>query len=142
MRIALDAMGGDFAPGPIVAGAVEAVRADPALTVVLVGDRDRVEAELAKAPDAPADRHAVVAGGFGRLVAQTPDWSAPAPVDGWTARDVVGHLVGWFPGFLASGGVDLPAGPSVDDDPMAAWQHHADAVQGVHPAARREPVSG
>ena len=30
-------------------------------------------------PDAPADRHAAVAGGFGRLVAQTPDWSAPAP---------------------------------------------------------------
>ena len=33
-------------------------------------------------PDDPADRHAAVAGGFGRLVAQTTDWSAPAPVDG------------------------------------------------------------
>ena len=82
-------------------------------------------------PDAPAGRHAAVAGGFGRLVAQTPDWSAPAPVDGWTARDVVGHLVGWFPGFLAGGGVDLPAGPAVDDDPLAAWQYHSDAVQGL-----------
>jgi uncharacterized protein (TIGR03086 family) len=82
-------------------------------------------------PDAPADRHAAVAGGFGRLVAQTPDWSAPAPVDGWTARDVVDHLVTWFPGFLAGGGVDLPAGPSVDDDPLAAWQHHTDSVQEV-----------
>src|SRR6478736_2547498 len=39
MRIALDAMGGDHAPGPIVAGAVQAVAADPAVTVVLVGDR-------------------------------------------------------------------------------------------------------
>ncbi len=29
MRIALDAMGGDHAPGPIVAGAVQAVAADP-----------------------------------------------------------------------------------------------------------------
>jgi uncharacterized protein (TIGR03086 family) len=80
-------------------------------------------------PDDPADRHAAVAGGFGRLVAQTTDWSAPAPVDGWTARDVVDHLVTWFPGFLAGGGVDLPAGPSVADDPVAAWRHHSDAVQ-------------
>jgi hypothetical protein len=79
-------------------------------------------------PDTPASRHSAVAGGFGRLVAQTTDWSAPAPVDGWTARDVVGHLVGWFPGFLAGGGIELPAGPSVADDPVSAWQHHADAV--------------
>ncbi|MFO0907242.1 MAG: phosphate acyltransferase PlsX [Isosphaeraceae bacterium] len=56
MWIALDAMGGDHAPGPIVAGAVEAVVALPDLTVVLVGDRERVEAELAKFPDAPVDR--------------------------------------------------------------------------------------
>ena len=60
MRIALDAMGGDFAPGPIVAGAVEAVRDQPDLTVVLVGDRERIEAELAKAPDAPRDRLPIV----------------------------------------------------------------------------------
>ena len=82
-------------------------------------------------PDDPADRHAAVAGGFGRLVAQTTDWSALAPVDGWTARDVVDHLVTWFPGFLAGGGVELPSGPSVADDPVAAWQHQADAVQAV-----------
>jgi phosphate acyltransferase len=60
MRIALDAMGGDEAPGPIVVGAVEAVRALPDLTVVLVGDRERVEHELAKAPDAPRDRLPIV----------------------------------------------------------------------------------
>src|SRR5438045_1885775 len=43
MQIALDAMGGDHAPGPVVAGAVQAVAADPELRVVLVGDRARVE---------------------------------------------------------------------------------------------------
>jgi glycerol-3-phosphate acyltransferase PlsX len=43
MLIALDAMGGDHAPGPIVAGAVQAVQADPELRVVLVGDEARVE---------------------------------------------------------------------------------------------------
>ena len=82
-------------------------------------------------PEAPADRHAVVAGDFGRLVAQTPDWSAPAPVAGWTARDVVEHLVGWFPGFLAAGGIELPSGPPVAEDPIGAWQHQADAVQAL-----------
>jgi glycerol-3-phosphate acyltransferase PlsX len=49
MRIALDAMGGDHAPEPIVAGAVQAVAADPDLRVVLVGDQSRVEPLLASA---------------------------------------------------------------------------------------------
>ncbi len=56
MRVALDAMGGDFAPGPIVAGAYEAVADLPDLTVVLVGDQARIEAELARVPSAPRDR--------------------------------------------------------------------------------------
>ena len=60
MRIALDAMGGDHAPGPIVAGAVEAVRDRDDLIVVLVGDKARVDAELARFPDAPVDRLPVV----------------------------------------------------------------------------------
>jgi glycerol-3-phosphate acyltransferase PlsX len=49
MRIALDAMGGDFAPGPIVAGAVQAVQADPKLRVVLVGDQAQIAKSLAEA---------------------------------------------------------------------------------------------
>ncbi len=43
MRIALDAMGGDQAPAPIVAGAIQAVQAAEDVSVVLVGDRERVE---------------------------------------------------------------------------------------------------
>ena len=53
MRIALDAMGGDHAPGPIVAGAVQAVAADPDLRVVLVGDQAQIEPLLAAAGGAP-----------------------------------------------------------------------------------------
>src|SRR5581483_2266438 len=49
MLIALDAMGGDFAPGPIVAGAVQAVQADPELRVILVGDQAQVQPALAQA---------------------------------------------------------------------------------------------
>src|SRR3984957_2222309 len=47
MQIALDAMGGDHAPGPIVAGAVQAVAADPELRVTLVGDQAQIEPLLA-----------------------------------------------------------------------------------------------
>ena len=49
MRIAVDAMGGDFAPVEIVKGAVEAAEKD-GIDVVLVGDRDRIRHELAKYP--------------------------------------------------------------------------------------------
>src|SRR6266851_788345 len=51
MEIALDAMGGDHAPGPIVAGAVQAVAANPELRVVLVGDRAQVEPHLGGTPE-------------------------------------------------------------------------------------------
>ncbi|MCX6012113.1 MAG: phosphate acyltransferase PlsX, partial [Chloroflexi bacterium] len=47
MRIALDAMGGDHAPGEIVKGAVAASR-EYDINVVLVGKRKLIQAELAK----------------------------------------------------------------------------------------------
>jgi uncharacterized protein (TIGR03086 family) len=79
----------------------------------------------------PAERHRLVAGVFTKRVEGARDWDAPAPVEGWTARDVVSHLIEWFPAFLSAGGVELPPGPSVDDDPVAAWRAHADAVQAL-----------
>ena len=82
--------------------------------------------------DRPAERHREFAGLFTDRVRGTGSWDAPAPVPGWTARDVVRHLVEWFPAFLSSGaGIELTRGPSVDDDPVAAWQVHRDAVQAV-----------
>ena len=79
-----------------------------------------------------ADEHREIAGAFTERMIGTADWDATAPVEGWVARDVVRHLVTWFPGFLSSGaGITLPAGPSVDDDPVGAWSVHADAVQAV-----------
>jgi glycerol-3-phosphate acyltransferase PlsX len=49
MRIALDAMGGDFAPCPNVEGAIAAVAEFSGLHVVLVGDAAMLEERLAKA---------------------------------------------------------------------------------------------
>lgn len=80
----------------------------------------------------PADRHRSIGGTFADRVYAAENWDARAPVAGWTARDVVRHLVEWFPPFLTGGtGITMPAGARVDDDPVAAWQHHYDAVQAL-----------
>ena len=42
MKIAIDAMGGDFAPLEIVLGALEAVRETEHIDVVLVGDKTQI----------------------------------------------------------------------------------------------------
>jgi uncharacterized protein (TIGR03086 family) len=81
----------------------------------------------------PAEHRRIAAGFTERVVGTSPQaWDNPAPVEGWAARDVVRHLVEWFPGFLKAGaGVDLPSGPSVDEDPVAAWTVHSDGVQAL-----------
>ena len=49
MRIVVDAMGGDRAPGVVVDGAVQAAR-DFGVDIILVGKEDSIRAELAKHP--------------------------------------------------------------------------------------------
>ncbi|MCX5043572.1 TIGR03086 family metal-binding protein [Aldersonia sp. NBC_00410] len=59
-------------------------------------------------------------------------WDAPSPCEGWSARDVLGHVIETERQFLAGqGGIDLPAGPDVAVDPVAAWQHTSSAIQAV-----------
>jgi glycerol-3-phosphate acyltransferase PlsX len=52
-RIALDAMGGDNAPGAIVRGAVEAVAADDDVVVVLVGREEVIHEEIRRCGGMP-----------------------------------------------------------------------------------------
>jgi glycerol-3-phosphate acyltransferase PlsX len=62
VHIALDAMGGDHAPTEIVRGALQALAADPDLSLTLVGDEARLQTELAALGGRPA-RLAVVHAG-------------------------------------------------------------------------------
>ena len=79
---------------------------------------------------APADKHRRIAAVFSERTVGVRDWDAPAPVAGWTARDVVEHLVTWFPAFLHAGtGIARPAGPAAADDPVGAWRTHGAAIQ-------------
>lgn len=82
----------------------------------------------------PAEEHRTIAGIFSVTVdgVAADAWDNPAPVDGWTARDVVRHLVEWFPAFLSNAvGITLPPGPTVDDDPAGAWHHQVASVQAL-----------
>ncbi|MCZ2819984.1 TIGR03086 family metal-binding protein [Modestobacter sp. VKM Ac-2977] len=55
-------------------------------------------------------------------------WSRPSPCEGWTAADVVGHVIGTQREFLSTHGVDLGEAPDVAADPAAAWRAHAQRV--------------
>ena len=81
-----------------------------------------------------ADTHRRIAGEFTATVEGIAPaaWDNPAPPEGWVARDVVRHLIEWFPAFLqGAAGITLPAGPPVDDDPVGAWRAQTDAVQAL-----------
>ncbi len=69
---------------------------------------------------------------FGAVVAGVIDWDAATPVPQWQARDVVSHLTEWIHGLLSGGGVTgLTEGPSVADDPVAAWTHRAAEISAL-----------
>ena len=79
------------------------------------------------------DPYRNVAAGFAARVDNVAGggWTAPAPCEGWVARDVVGHLAGWVPGmFLAKAGIEVTL-PSIDDDPAATWHALDDALQAL-----------
>lgn len=70
-----------------------------------------------------ADRFRRRAQGLADVVAAVPDdkWASPSPCGEWDARAVLGHVVDtqyMFAGFI---GLEPERGPSVDDDPVAAW---------------------
>ncbi|HEX3394867.1 MAG TPA: TIGR03086 family metal-binding protein, partial [Acidimicrobiales bacterium] len=82
----------------------------------------------------PADEHRRIAAAFTATVEGTAPgaWDRPAPVEGWRARDVVRHLLEWFPAFLeGAAGITWAAGPSVDADPVGAWRTQTNAVQAL-----------
>ena len=73
--------------------------------------------------DEITERYTRIAGQFTDRVRQVPSekWNDDSPCPGWTARDVVGHLVEWIPAFFGANGVAFGVVPSVDVDPVAAW---------------------
>jgi len=82
---------------------------------------------------AEADRYRTLSQSMTDTIAGVPQdkWEAATPCEGWTARDLVSHLVdtsGMFLGFI---GKEVGEAPSVEDDPLGAFTAARDAVQGA-----------
>lgn len=77
-----------------------------------------------------SERYDRIAALFTTTVERVPDdrWSSPSPCEGWTARDVVNHLVGAHNMFLGFIGQSYEPSVTTDDDPLAAWLEARDAM--------------
>ncbi|WP_219635465.1 maleylpyruvate isomerase N-terminal domain-containing protein [Nocardioides ungokensis] len=64
---------------------------------------------------------------FSAVVDAAGDWTAPSPCEGWTARDVVDHVVDSQRDFLSR--QDLDAGSRPTGDPQRVWRAHLDGVR-------------
>ena len=75
-----------------------------------------------------ADRYRRNAARFTAVVDDVPDggWEASSPCEGWTARDIVHHVVESQHGFI--GRFDL-APELIGDEPSAQWPAVRDAIQ-------------
>ncbi|CAL9473303.1 hypothetical protein SUDANB121_02897 [Nocardiopsis dassonvillei] len=84
-----------------------------------------------------AARYARLSDAFADVVAQVPEerWASPSPCEGWTARDVVGHVVDTQGMFLGLVGRELGDIPEAADAPAAAW----DAARAVVLADLTDP---
>ena len=92
------------------------------------------------------ERYRVVSSGFDAAVgAVSPDrWDAQSPCEGWTARDVVAHVVDGHRSVIESvrgGGMEPLSG---DEDPRRAWQEVARAIDEItaDPEAVAKEVDG
>ncbi len=56
------------------------------------------------------------------------DWKRPSPCDGWSAGDVLAHIIDTQRDFLAGHGIDLGDLLPADHDPPAAWHRHRSAI--------------
>ena len=65
VRVAVDAMGGDFGPRETVPGVLAALDAHPELTVILVGDHDAVAGRVVRSRPYRPSRFGSALGGEG-----------------------------------------------------------------------------
>lgn len=80
------------------------------------------------APSVPEIFDSLAAGMADVIAGLTPaQWESASPCAGWTARDVLAHLIDTQRDFFIRHGFGLPERPDVSD-PVAAWAAHTAAV--------------
>lgn len=73
---------------------------------------------------------------LGAVVAAGGDWSGASPCEGWTATDVLDHIISTQRRFFGQHGVDL--GPEPGGEPIERWAAH---VAGLRTAVTEELVA-
>ncbi|WP_338887102.1 TIGR03086 family metal-binding protein [Rhodococcus sovatensis] len=83
--------------------------------------------------ESTADRYRRLAATLTMRIDAVPSdrWDIASTCDGWSLRDVVRHILDTQRGALAPVGLTIPDGPTVDEDPVAAWAHTRDAMQDI-----------
>ena len=78
-----------------------------------------------------SQRYRRLAGSITTKIEGVPEdrWADPSPCAGWTARDVVSHLVDVHGMFFGLVGRSLEPGPDVETDPLGAWTSARDQMQ-------------
>lgn len=74
------------------------------------------------------DAYAPASKRFTAVIDGVTDWSAASPCQGWTARDVLGHVIGTQRDFLGRHDVDLGPAPDLEH-PASAWRTHDGRVR-------------
>ena len=57
------------------------------------------------------------------------DWERDSPCEGWSARDVLHHVVSTQRDFLAQHDIDASTGADTQADPRAAWHAHDERLR-------------
>ena len=77
-----------------------------------------------------ADHYETTGRALQAVLDAVPDagWADASPCEGWTARDVLQHMLETQRDFLQPHGVDLGPAPDLGTDPAGAWRDHAKRV--------------
>ncbi|MGB3762485.1 MAG: maleylpyruvate isomerase family mycothiol-dependent enzyme [Ornithinimicrobium sp.] len=94
---------------------------------------------------AVADRYSRKAEAVAALLddASPAQWAAESPCEGWTAADVVDHLIETQRDFLAGHELQIP-GPDAAQGPAPRWRQHVGRVESLlrDPAVSRRDIEG
>lgn len=75
----------------------------------------------------PVAEYADLAARLGAVADRVSDWSAPSPCEGWTAADVLDHLINTQRDFMARQNLDLGQRPAATGARL--WQAHTAAMR-------------
>lgn len=83
--------------------------------------------------EAPADRYRRLAALLGTTIGALDDqaWARPSPCEGWTARDVLAHVLDTEADIVTRVGLSIERTVDVATDPVAAWDQVRAGTQAI-----------